>query len=238
MSTGAVVAPARRAGTPHDRAVFNAAADLLDFVLPRHCVGCRTPGVALCPRCAVPDVRSVDVSGLAVIAAAAYDGAVRTALLAYKERGRRDLARPLRALLTAALAAHECGPRTILVPVPSSKSARRARGGDHVARLLPRARRSQRALHLSRGVRDSAGLDIAERAANLAGALQASAPPWPGAPVVVVDDIVTTGSTFVEAARALHEVGWDVRGGAVVAATQRRFPATPGTSPRAGLPWQ
>ena len=212
------------------------AADLLDFVLPRRCVGCRAPGAALCPECATPAVLSVDAQGVPTIAALAYDGAVRAALLAYKERGRRDLARPLRGLLAAAL--EHCDAGAVLVPVPSSAEARRTRGGDHVARLLPRRRRSRQALRLTRAVRDSAGLDVAARATNLAGALRAARPPWPRAPVVIVDDIVTTGATLAEAARALTTAGWRVHGAAVVAATQRRFPATPGTSQRAGLPWQ
>jgi predicted amidophosphoribosyltransferase len=38
---------------------------------------------------------------------------------------------------------------------------------------------------------------------------------------VIVDDIVTTGTTVREAARALSEAGWQVSGAAVVAATPR-----------------
>jgi predicted amidophosphoribosyltransferase len=37
-----------------------------------------------------------------------------------------------------------------------------------------------------------------------------------------VDDIVTTGATLREAARALTSAGWQVSGAAVIAATQRR----------------
>jgi predicted amidophosphoribosyltransferase len=202
------------------------AADLIDLVLPRRCVGCQAPGVGLCARCGAPNVLSIDTGAVPTIAAAAYDGAVRTALLAYKERGRRDLARPLRTLLAVALEPYDGS--AVLVPVPSSAAARRARGGDHVTRLLPRGRRSSRALRLTRVVRDSAGLDVEARATNLAGALGAAPPPRPGASAVIVDDIVTTGSTLAEAARALRAAGWRVNGAAVVAATQRRFPARTG----------
>ena len=63
--------------------------------------------------------------------------------------------------------------------------------------------------------------DAAARAANLAGAL-AVRRPLDGLPVVVVDDVVTTGATLVEAARALRDGGARVLGAAVVAAVERR----------------
>ena len=72
-----------------------------------------------------------------------------------------------------------------------------------------------------RSVADSAGLTGAERAANLAGAFRARRAP-PGWSALVVDDVVTTGATLGEARRALLEAGWDVLGGAVVAATRLR----------------
>jgi predicted amidophosphoribosyltransferase len=69
-------------------------------------------------------------------------------------------------------------------------------------------------------------LDAAERAANLSGAftLAAVRAPPPGTILVVVDDIVTTGATLVEAAACLStgfDLGQAQLTAAVVAATQR-----------------
>jgi predicted amidophosphoribosyltransferase len=43
-----------------------------------------------------------------------------------------------------------------------------------------------------------------------------------GRPALLVDDVVTSGATLGEAARALQDGGWYVVGAAVVAATPRR----------------
>ncbi len=201
---------------------------LLDLMLPRLCVACRAPHrQALCWRCrpeAPPLVSGT--AGFPVAAAGDYDGALRTALLEYKERGRRDLAAALGGLLADAVRALDPAPGAVLVPVPSSRRARRARGGDHVRRVAGVAARStglrvRAPLQLVRSVRDSAGLDTATRQANLAGAMGAR-PPGRPAPVVLVDDIATTGATLTEAARALAASGWHVHGAAVVAATVKR----------------
>jgi hypothetical protein len=65
------------------------------------------------------------------------------------------------------------------------------------------------------------GLSAAERAENLAAAMRAAPPPSPRVPCVVVDDILTTGATLLEARRALLTAGWSVGAGAVVALVPR-----------------
>lgn len=203
------------------------AAALVDLVLPRCCVGCGRPGRVLCGECVPAEVVLLEAAGLSIGAAGRYDGALRTALIAYKERGRRDLAEPLGTLLGRAVV---LAPDTVLVPVPCAPRVARARGGDHVlrlARIAARCRSGRVAtpLRLTRTVQDSAGLGHRERAANLVGAMTATPPPCPGAAAMIVDDIVTTGATLREAAHALDAAGWSVRGAAAVAATERRRPA-------------
>jgi predicted amidophosphoribosyltransferase len=167
-----------------------------------------------------------------VLAVGRYTGPLRTGLLRYKERGRRDLAGPLAALLATALhevigAAAPGGPVLRLVPAPSQAVAARARGGDHVARIC-RALAAQRPdvrvarpLRLSRGVRDSVGLDAVERAANLAGGVHvrraaALRGQLTRGPVVLVDDVVTTGATLRACWSALADAGVPVTAAVVL----------------------
>jgi predicted amidophosphoribosyltransferase len=100
----------------------------------------------------------------------------------------------------------------------------RAAGVDAgCARLLTRAGR----------VRDSAGLSVAQRRANLAGTFAVRPGALPaGALLVVVDDVVTSGATLTEAAAVVRATRRDDDApvlAAVVAATPR--PGTLATPP-------
>ena len=180
-------------------------------------------------------------------AVCAYDGPVRAAVNAYKEHARLGLAQPLgAALATAAAAAIAAdtaarqGPahrreRYLLVNVPSSRRTVRDRGHDAAGRLAQVAAAHLRRngvdvvaahlLGLDRRVADQAGLSIEERRLNLAGALRVRpgrARLACGRHVVLVDDVMTSGSTLAEARRAIEIAGPPVPVAAVVAATQRR----------------
>jgi len=179
---------------------------------------------------------------------AAYDGAVRTMLLGHKEGGRLALARPLGAALARAVRAGAAdgavgagapsasGAAVVaLVPAPSRRAAVRSRGHEATLRLALSAARELRrggvdarvlrVLRATRRVADQAGLSAAARAANLRGAMRVPgqlAPLVRVGQVVVVDDVITSGATLAEAARALRAAGADVILAATIAATARR----------------
>ena len=233
---------------------------LADLVLPRVCAGCLLPGPVLCPACRrrltrprLAEPRRHPPGFPPTVAAGSYAGPVRPAVLAFKEHGRAELAGPLGTALALAVVVvlagvpGGAGP-VLLVPVPSSPAAVRRRGRDHVRELAGCAVAELQAagvpaataplLGRVRGragrTRDSAGLDAAQRQANLAGRFRVL-PRWAalaaGSRLVLVDDVATSGATLTEAARALRAgAGADTPVlAAVVAATPRRVhrPVTP-----------
>jgi predicted amidophosphoribosyltransferase len=225
-----------------------------DLVLPGGCAGCGAPGPVLCPSCRRDLSRPPREAWPVPVppglpppwAVAPYAGTVRAALVAYKEDGRVALLRPLGSALAGAVGAAvavEPGERLVLVPVPSRAAAVRSRGRDHVHRLARAAAVALRAAGVQaqvvRGLRqvrvpaDQSGLGAADRAANLSGALTARREALPAldrTTVVVVDDVLTTGSTLAESARALRVAGIEPQAVAVVAATRRsRGAAAPPT---------
>jgi predicted amidophosphoribosyltransferase len=215
--------------------------DLLDLLLPERCSGCGgVPGL-LCDRCRAllegpgrPAVPSPRPAGLPESwAVASYEGAVRAVIVAHKESGRGGLARPLGAALARSVLAAGAGGPVLVVPVPSTRASVRRRGHDPMLRITASAIAALRtrgvparrvaALAHARQVADQAGLPRAGRVANLTGALWVARPgEVAGRRVVLVDDVVTTGSTLAEGARALRAAGAEVPAAAVIAATPRR----------------
>ncbi|MGC9536345.1 ComF family protein [Streptomyces sp. UG1] len=169
-----------------------------------------------------------------VHAAARYADEVRAVLLAHKERGALALAAPLGAALAGAVTVAlsrgsrapargaerfgNTGAPVLLVPVPSARGAVRARGHDPARRIalaaageLRRAGMAARVLAVlrqGRAVADQSGLNSRQRLDNLAGALTVAPGGGRlltgGGPVVLVDDLMTTGASLAEAARAVR----------------------------------
>lgn len=198
-------------------------------LFPVACTGCAADDRSVCAECLaalVPDVTLRSTGGLRVHTAALYEGRVRRVILAFKEQGRTDaaaaLARPLAAAVAAARAA---APAAELVCIPTSRAAFRRRGYDPVRLLTRRAGlRTRDALRsIGRATPAQKSLGVDQRAANRAGAFVARGS-LAGRQVILVDDVLTSGATLAEAARAVTAAGGAVVGAATLAFTVRLLP--------------
>jgi len=225
--------------------VRGAVASALDLALPRPCPGCGGPG-PWCDGCdatllgrprqvKLPEMPSGPKTLMPTVwALTRYTDPVRSAILAGKEHGRRDLPALLGLAIGRALVRlHRLSllPGTVwLVPAPSRRSAARQRGGDPVTAMARAAARVAAVGGYPTGVapclvtvgsaRDSVGLDAESRAANLADKVRwkiNGAPPE-GAGVLVIDDVFTTGATTAAACKVLRTAGVEVAGVLVLAA--------------------
>lgn len=192
------------------------------LLLPRSCVGCgaaQTWWCGICAQGAVPDpvVRALPGTNLVVAAAVPYENPARRAILAHKDRQVTALRGVLLAWLVEALRIHPAtGPGAVLVPVPPSRRSRLSRGRDPLAEVVGAAVKAGFALAVDDPLRWSRqplpqkGLDRQSRAENVAGALAARRAP--AGPVLLADDVTTTGATLAEAERALRRAGAGVVG--------------------------
>ena len=215
-----------------------------DLLLGALCAGCGTAWWGVCPDCrvllegrapypAVPD--PCPATFPRTVASSPYDPVLRGMINAHKEHQALGLTRLLAERLALSVGTLMIGrgwpggTAVTLVPVPSAARVVRQRGFDATLAMTRLAARRLRVRHpitvqpalvQRAGVRDQAGLDADARRTNLSGGFRLRSAP-PRGPVVLTDDLVTTGSTLAEAARVLHASGVPVLGAATVAATER-----------------
>ena len=160
-----------------------------------------------------------------------YRGPIRQILNAYTDDGQRSLTSWLAPALLASidhahitcLSTHQV---PTLVSVPTRKSSQRRRGFDHVELLgtaVARSGSQYRTRRLLRDIRSDPGskyLNVEDRYTRVRGAFSVRRTlPSPGTPVILIDDIVTTGATAREATATLLLAGMNVVAVATIAGT-------------------
>ena len=192
--------------------------DLLDFFFPRHCPFCgRIVGKELlCGTCekALPYCREVRTGSFGRCAAPLYyEGAVREAILAFKFKGKLEALDCFGSLMAQTAAEAFSGEFDAVTWAPVSRKRLRQRGFDQ-SRLLAASLcvdwHVAPVETLRKAVDNPAqsGLTDAEhRRANVLGVYEALPENVRDKRLLLIDDIVTTGSTLTECVRVLREAG-------------------------------
>jgi predicted amidophosphoribosyltransferase len=204
---------------------------VVQLVLPQRCAVCSLPGAALCAPCrnglvrlapplcarcgapgAWPVSRCAECAGRRLAFASAraalvYERRARALVVAWKERGRRDLAGPAAELVVAGVPRPAVQALTF-VPADRERGLRRGHApAERLARELGRRWELPvlALLDRTRRVEQQRGLDLQARRRNVAGAFASRGPP--PASVALVDDVYTSGSTANACATVLRRSG-------------------------------
>jgi predicted amidophosphoribosyltransferase len=191
-------------------------AALVDLVVPRVCALCGELDVVVCESC---DMRIREPGGVertlelpegpvVVHSALAAGPEILRLITLFKDTGRSDLATYLGGLLREAGRQIRTG---IVVSVPQSRRAYRRRGWDPAQTLARAAGFSlERVLDVQARHIDQTTLNRDARWRNVSHTVRVSperAQIIRGRTVTIIDDVVTTGATMAEVARALTVAG-------------------------------
>jgi ComF family protein len=148
----------------------------------------------------------------AAFALCRYAAPVDRLIVGLKFHGRLGLSRLLGELMAEAIAASGRGLPELLVPVPLHGSRLRRRGFNQALEIARPLGRSlgipvdYRCCERVRATAAQTGLSAVDRRRNVKGAFRAIKD-MEGRSIALVDDVVTTGNTAAELARALRQAG-------------------------------
>jgi len=190
------------------------------------CAECRAAlplNACACPRCALPIPQPATACGRCLkrpppqsrcLAPLLYAEPINALLTALKFHSRLAAGRALSELLIECAATEDLlADIEIAVPIPLHRLRLRERGYNQALELARPVLRHHRialmpqALHRLRHTPAQSGLDALARRRNLRGAFTAESSAVAGKRVLLVDDVITTGATMMEAARSLLAAG-------------------------------
>jgi ComF family protein len=205
----------------------------VEIIYPQSCGGCGSPGTSVCRNCrnlfrrveaatscpfcgrwlSTPSVCGACIEAPPLFEHGYYgfyfEGPLREALLAFKFKGRKDVGRLLIRLLEDELSVMREA-FDVIVPLPVTEKRLKERGfnqsyvmaeeiGAITGRLL-----SPFSLYKQKETRDQYTLSREERRKNVRGAFAVrKAEAIRGKHILLVDDLMTTGNTVIEASRML-----------------------------------
>lgn len=191
----------------------------LDVLFPRRCCGCGRVAVDdFCFECRLSvEEMPLPECGCDKAAAYVYGGPVRDAILGLKHNGRVHVAAPLGGRLAEMLGPVLPVMPACVVPVPSHRLRLRQRGYNPASLLALEVARtlgvpmSERLLERRGELLSQKGKGVAQRREAIAGAFVVVGRLPPG-PVLLVDDVWTTGATLDSCRQVLELAGGQVCG--------------------------
>ena len=202
--------------------MFDSLKSLKELLFPLSCLGCATADYWLCPTCQSNwkvSTRKSFVGSNLVYFKADYNVKTASVILAAKESNNHLaidlLAASISQSILYAVADLGVTGEIFLVTVPSSASAIRRRGRDHIQDLAVEVQKllelksikTHLLLILSqrKNMKDQSRLNSRQRMQNTYGMFEVTSCENPQGAIFLIDDLVTTGASIMEGIRALFE---------------------------------
>ena len=189
--------------------------ELSALIFPQRCIGCMQLGLTICSQCRLswhPHIFRTHVDTLPVTSSILYSPIAARILVAAKEANQRRADTLIIDSMQHILENYKGDIANLtFIPMPSSKKAIRKRGRNFIEFVCKELNISySNVLFHKRSVKDQSGLNAEERRSNLVGAFGLESSVRIYGDIVLIDDVVTTGSTLREARRALSAGGLQV----------------------------
>ena len=193
--------------------------ELSQLLFPTRCYGCHAIGLSICSTCRRewhPHFYTTHVQGIKVHSAIIYTPTASRIILAAKESGLKGADQLIVDAIVHVLEKANFDSYNVrLVPIPSSVPNRRRRGRSFIPEICKQISAITSipvisALTINRRVKDQSSLSAKARLTNMRGAFSISTNTYPRGDLILIDDVVTTGATVSEAARALNSHGFHV----------------------------
>ena len=193
--------------------------ELSQLLFPTRCYGCNAIGLSICSSCRRewhPHFYTTHVQGIKVHSAVIYSPTASRIIMAAKERGLKGADELIVDAIVHVLDKANFDTFNVrLVPIPSSAPNRRRRGRSFIPEICKQVSAITSipvipALTINRAVKDQSSLSAKARLTNMRGAFSISTNTHPRGDLILIHDVVTTGATVSEAARALNSQGFHV----------------------------
>ena len=219
--------------------INDALSGLQSLVFPSSCIMCAQTDQVICERCNaqwISPPRFINFVDVPTTSVVPYSSDVSSVVLKAKEDGNRVARRLIAQALYEAvdlISIRKKNQPFVLVPIPSSREAIRQRGESFLHPILKNVNEiaavhgskwewKEVLIHKKR-VRDQAGLNSRERSQNLQGVFAVREGVAEERPIILIDDVITTGSTLKNAILAFNERKMTVLGAATACASAHQF---------------
>lgn len=196
----------------------------LELFFPPHCVFCDkiiSPGTEICRTCAdtiapVNALRCMKLPGcgknISCIVLYSYESEVRDSIIRFKFYGEKQNADYYAEQLSKLIRARMPSEFDLVTAVPISRERKQGRGYNQSELIARNAAQRlglsyQECLEKIRDNREQHQLPRLERIKNVAGVYRADRDKTAGKRILLIDDILTTGSTLCECAEVLLKAG-------------------------------